>query len=189
MPEPQDPDDDGRPIVLFLGRLGERKGVMELIRAFATVAKDFPGVDLVCAGDGDIAGAESVARDVGLGDRVRCPGWLRGDDKHKLLQDAIVFALPSHAEGLPMALLEAMATGLPVLATHVGGIPEVVRHGVEGYLVEPGDVDALAMFLRVLLEDEPGRRRVAAAARQRIEASYSLSPILERLESIYQSIH
>ncbi len=186
--EIREAEEDQRRAVLFLGRLGPRKGVSELVRAFATIADDFPTIDLVCAGDGDIEATREQASRLGLGERVLCPGWLRGDDKQKTLSRAIVFALPSHAEGLPMALLEAMSAGLPVLASSVGGIPEVVRHGVEGYLIEPGDEAALAGFLRTLLEDEPGRQQLSRNSRLRIEESYALPRVIERIESIYQGI-
>ena len=143
---------------------------------------------LVCAGDGDISGAKQLAAELNLKGRVECPGWLRGEQKQTLIDEAIVFALPSHAEGLPMALLEAMAAGLPVLATNVGGIPQAVRDGVDGYLVEAGDVDALGQALRKMLEDNGHRIELANNARKRIETEFALPRILERLESLYQSV-
>jgi len=182
------PRADSRRVILFLGRLGQRKGVDDLIQAFAPLANDFSDVDLVCAGDGAIEATLETVRKLGLETRVSCPGWLRGEAKQAVLSQAVVFALPSHAEGLPMALLEAMAAGLPVLATTVGGIPEVVRDGIEGYLVAPGDPDALGRRLKNLLEDDAQRRLLAGNARRRIEERYALPRVIERIESIYQSI-
>lgn len=182
------PAPNARRAVLFLGRLGARKGVDDLIQAFADVADEFPDVEVVCGGDGEVEATQNRARALGLESRVTCPGWLRGEAKQAVLERSVVFALPSHAEGLPMALLEAMAAGLPVLATSVGGIPEVVRHGIEGYLIDPGDIAALRRWLRELLHDDAKREELARNARRRIEERYALPRVIERLESIYESV-
>jgi glycosyltransferase involved in cell wall biosynthesis len=118
-------------------------------------------------------------------DRVEVLGWITGADKLTRLQQAAVFALPSFSEGLPMGLLEAMAAGLPVLATPVGGIPEVITDGVEGFLVDPGDVGALTDRLSRLLSDENLRGRMGRAARHKAEALFTVDVILPQLEQLY----
>jgi len=171
--------------ILFLGRLGERKGTFDLVRAFAALAARFPHARLVCAGDGAIAEIKSLASSLGVSDRVDCPGWLSAEAARSELARAEVFALPSYAEGLPMALLEAMAAGKPVVVGSVGGIPSVVSNDVNGVLVRPGDQAALVVALGRLLGDAQLRRRLGFAARQTIEDGYSLGTSLRRLTTIY----
>lgn len=171
--------------VLFLGRLGKRKGTFDLLRAFAPVAPQFANVRLICAGDGAIAEAQALAEELGIGERVECPGWLSPDDAARQLSQASLFVLPSYAEGLPMALLEAMARGLAVITTPVGGIPEVVRHMENGYLVAPGDIGGLSRALTELLASEDLRRRLGSAARATIGQHFSLRAATERLERLY----
>ena len=175
-----------RPALLFIGDLIRAKGLYDLLRAFARVAPRFPELELVCAGGKPPAEMTRLAAELGLQQRVSCPGWLGPERLRAELGRATVFALPSYAEGMPMALLEAMSWGLPVIATPVGGIPQVVEHGVNGLLVAPGDSDALAAALERLLRDCALRESLGAAARQTIEARFSLDGALERLGELYR---
>jgi glycosyltransferase involved in cell wall biosynthesis len=97
-----------------------------------------------------------------------------------------VFALPSYAEGMPMALLEAMSWGLPVVATPVGGVPQVIEHGVNGLLVAPGDIDGLAAALARLFDEPALRDSLGAAARRTIAARFSVETALARLGELYR---
>jgi len=173
-----------RPI-LFLGQLHREKGVLDLVRAFAQVARRFPDAMLLCAGNGDAGAVEAVARELGVAERVHCPGWLDAERKPRALATAAIFVLPSYTEGLPMALLEAMAWGLPVIASPVGGIPQVVQHGHNGLLVAAGDVTRLAESLTLLLSDPARAERLGQAARATIEAQFALDAALARLSGIY----
>jgi glycosyltransferase involved in cell wall biosynthesis len=172
--------------ILFAGRIGARKGAFELLSAFARVATKFPSVTLVCAGDGESTRLKQLATELGLAERVECPGWLSSEQMVHELQRASVFALPSHQEGLPMALLEAMARSLPVLTTPVGGIPDLVANDQNGILVTPGDVDAIEAALVRLLESSAERERLGAAARATIVERFSLDATLERLAALYR---
>lgn len=171
--------------VLFLGRLGNRKGTFDLLRAFAAAAAHRPNITLTCAGDGAIAEALALAAELGVSPRVSCPGWLDPAAGAAQLNGATLFALPSYAEGLPMALLEAMARGLPVITTPIGGIPEVVQHQKNGYLVPPGDTAALSRALGELLDSADLRQRLGIAARRTIVEGFSLRAATERLERLY----
>ena len=173
------------PRVLFLGHLERAKGTYDLVHAFARVAERFPQARLVCGGDGAIEHVRTLAQQLGISDRVECPGWLGLEQKRRALATAAIFALPSYAEGLPMALLEAMSWGLPVVTTPVGGIPQVVTHEMNGWLVEPGHIDELAAALSVLLEHPTTRSRLGKAARSTIEAHYTLDRALQRLGEFY----
>jgi glycosyltransferase involved in cell wall biosynthesis len=177
---------DGRDsTLLFLGHLLRDKGVYDLVRAFAKVARKFPRAKLVLGGTGDLEGVQKLAAELEISDRLSCPGWLGPHDKSAALASSLIFLLPSHAEGMPMALLEAMSWGLPVIATPVGGIPQVVDHEVSGLLVAAGDIEALAGQIERLLADPALRKRLGANARTRIEIDFSLRDALERLTAIY----
>jgi glycosyltransferase involved in cell wall biosynthesis len=172
--------------ILFAGRIGARKGAFELLRAFARLAPKFPSATLVCAGDGEGDRLTQLAAQLGVADRLECPGWLSPEQMAGELQRASIFALPSHQEGVPMALLEAMSRSLPVLTTPVGGIPEVVEHARNGILVTPGDVDAIEAALERLLRSSEERERLGRAARTTIAERFSLDSTIERLAALYR---
>jgi glycosyltransferase involved in cell wall biosynthesis len=173
------------PTVLFLGSLGRRKGTYDLVRAFAQIADEFPTARLLLGGDGDIAHTRALAEQLGISGRVECLGWMGAAEKPRAFAAATVFALPSYAEGLPMALLEAMSFGLPVLTTPVGGIPQLVKHDENGWLIQPGHIDELAAALRSLLASPGARARLGTAARTTIQNNFTLDRALERLGELY----
>lgn len=171
--------------VLFLGRLEASKGVATLIKAFALVAREFPNSRLVCAGEGNLDRWRQLATELGVEERVAFPGWLTAEQCEKELAQASVFALPSHAEGLPMALLEAMAWQLAIVTTPVGGIPDVIAHGTTGLFVKPDNVDELSNAIAQLLEKPELRAKLGLAARLKIQTSYSMEAHIKRLVAIY----
>jgi glycosyltransferase involved in cell wall biosynthesis len=174
------------PSVLFLGRLGQRKGTFDLVKAFAVAANRYPQARLICAGDGQIDEIRALAAHLGIAERVTCPGWLSPEQGAEALRAATIFILPSYAEGLPMALLEAMSWGLPVITSPVGGIPQAIRDEENGLLVVPGNVEGLADALCRLLGTPADRSRLGSAARATVEASFSLDACIERLLAIYR---
>jgi glycosyltransferase involved in cell wall biosynthesis len=174
--------------ILFLGRLGESKGTMDLMDAVSRLTRSHPKIKLLLGGDGDLDGARSRAQELGIAPRVDILGWVKGDEKEKLLLESTVYALPSYNEGLPMSILEAMAAGLPVVSTKVGGIPEAVRDGVEGFLIEPGDVKALTRRLDMILSDRTLQTKMADAGRKKIEAVFSAQKVVPQMEKLYSAI-
>lgn len=178
---------DRRPVLLFFGEIARHKGVFELARAFAQTARALPAVQLVYAGTGRaVDETRELIATLGLSDRVEFTGWLEAQRKRAALAGATVFVLPSYVEGMPMALLEAMSFGLPVIATSVGGVPEIVTHDVDGLLVPPGDVDALAAAIARLMSDPRLRERLGRAARETVATRFSLDFAVERLLWIYR---
>lgn len=146
-------------VVLSLGALTVHKGYDVLIEAFARVRARFPTARALLVGAGPLKDSlEAQARRAGVGDVVRLVGPVPYDDVPKVLAAADVYVQPSYDEGIPRATLEAMAMGLPVVASCVGGIPELVQDGVTGILVPPGDPEALAAALEPFLAD-PGKGR------------------------------
>jgi len=173
--------------LLFLGEIARHKGVFELARAFGGVTGTFPGLRLVYAGTGAaMDDVRQLAAQPEFAGRIECTGWLEAQRKRAELARATIFVLPSYVEGMPMALLEAMSWGLPVIATAVGGVPEMITHEVNGLLVEPGDVAGLAAAIRRLMEDAGLRERLGGAARETIATRFSLDTAFERLLEIYR---
>lgn len=185
---PEPPNRAGRTRVQFLslGRHSGRKGSYDLVNAFAALPRSLRARSrLVLAGDGDVEGVRRLAAP--LGDSVRVLSWVDAAERNRLLESSDVFVLPSRAEGLPMALLEAMASGLAVIVTPVGGIPDAVTAGVEGVFVEPGRVEQLTAAMARMLTDESERlahgRRAHARARQ-----FDVQTYARRLGDLYQRI-
>src|SRR5690606_1276464 len=179
---PRDPNG-----LLFLGRFGPRKGIFDLLEAMTIVRRRFPDVTLRCGGDGDIEGVKRRVAELGLRDCVEVLGWVSGADKRRELLRASLYVLPSYAEGLPMGILEAMAAGLPTVSTTIGGIPDAVDEGVEGFLIRPGDVDALAERIVRLLQDPALRAQMALAARETAVARFDANLVISQLEDLYRN--
>ncbi|MGE5640056.1 MAG: glycosyltransferase family 4 protein, partial [Clostridia bacterium] len=175
-------------VVLFIGRLSAERGVLDLVEALAQVRPAVPDVRLVCAGDGDRGAVASLAARLGLAEVLTITGTLGPSGKRALFESAGVLALPSYEEGMPVGLLEAMAAGVPVVATPVGGIPEVVADGVSGFLAAPGDRAALARLLRKVLLDRALGARIGAAARESVRRRCSPERSLAPLEDVYASL-
>ncbi len=175
-------------LILFLGRLEADKGVYDLLDAVARVRAAVPDLRLVCAGDGDRIGVAHYAERLGIADAVKFTGWVGPSGKRALLEHAAIFALPSYDEALPVSLVEAMSAGLPVVASPVGGIAEVVADGASGFLVAPGDKGALERALRRLLLDRALAARMGTAARETAKARFSPERALPVLENLYESL-
>jgi glycosyltransferase involved in cell wall biosynthesis len=171
--------------VLFLGRLREKKGVFDLVRAIPQVLEMLPDARFTLAGDGDLDGVAKQAAILGVRDAVTLPGWVDGGDKDALPASADVLVLPSYFEGLPICVLEAMAIGVPVVSTAIGGIPEVLEDGACGILVNPGDVDALASSLVYTLSNQEAVGRSCDRAFMRALNVYSAPAILAQLAELY----
>lgn len=173
--------------LLFLGRLERSKGIFDLVDAVAALRDTHPDVRLILAGD-DVDDVAGYAAERGVAQAITFTGWVGPETKKALLDSAGVFVLPSHAEGSPISLLEAMAAGLPSVATAVGGIPDVVADGINGMLVEPGDVATLVRVLRKLLADRMLRSRLGAAARETVRLRFDADHVIGELEKIYASL-
>ena len=159
------------------------KRTEDVIRIFALAAKDLPA-QLLMIGDGpDRAAAEALARELGVWDRVHWLGII--DDTAPLLASSDLFLLPSENESFGLAALEAMACGLPVIATCSGGIPEVIIEGETGYLAPVGDIESLASRTRILLEDGERRSRFSETGRQLVNDRFRWDPVIESYEQVY----
>lgn len=178
----------GSPLhLLYIGRLAPCKGIHEAIEAMALL-KEGGAVDarLVIAGSGpDEAVLKLRVRELGLRGKVHFAGPSFGEDKARLLSRSDVLLLPSHSEGLPYALLEAMAAGVVPVVTPVGAIPEVMENGVHGRLVPVGDIGAIAEAVAALDADRAALARMSAASRRRVAAAYSIDRVAGELAGLY----
>jgi colanic acid/amylovoran biosynthesis glycosyltransferase len=189
--KPADAYDDGR-TVLTIGRLVEKKGTADLIRAIARLQSRIPDVRLEIIGDGPLrASLMQLATSLGVRQRITFHGATSHAQVIEAMQRTAVFCLPSvtahdgDAEGLPNALLEAEAAGKPVVGSVHGGIPEAIRDGQNGFLVAERDVEALAERLWQLLEDRELRRHMGYKSRRLVEQDFDISTQARRLEEIY----
>ncbi|MDR3673845.1 MAG: glycosyltransferase family 4 protein [Acidobacteriota bacterium] len=169
------------------GRLVELKGIEYLVRAAAALRSEFPALRVEIAGSGPQRGKleEAVVR-VGLKEQVRFLGWI--DDISSVLPRWDVFVMPSLEEGFPIAALDAMAAGLPVVATSVGGVPELLEDGKSGWLVPSRDVEALASRLHLLIGNPELRRSMGTAGYARVRDHFSAKQMTESFVRLYDEL-
>nr|WP_320131021.1 N-acetyl-alpha-D-glucosaminyl L-malate synthase BshA [uncultured Holophaga sp.] len=176
----------GSDVITHISNFRPVKRVMDVVKVFERVRLQHP-CRLVMVGDGpDRSEAEAYARQQGFADEVRFTG--KQLDIGSVLSCTDVFMLPSCTESFGLAALEAMSYGVPVVATQVGGLPEVIRHGVDGYLEPLGDVDAMARDVLTLLRDEPLRKRMGTSARNRALDTFAEGPVIDQYEALYERI-
>ena len=181
---PRAPRPPDAPLVVgSLGRLDAVKGYDVLLRALARL----PGVRAVVVGEGGARTAlEAQAREFGVADRVELPGWV--DEPASVLSGFDVFCLPSRSEGFPLSIVEAMLAALPVVATRVGSVAELVADGRSGLLVERDDVDGLVATLARLRDDPALRSRLGDAGRERARASYTVEHMAGAYERLWAQV-
>lgn len=172
-----------RPTILFLGLLGSNKGTDVLIEAMRKVNAVFPNAILELCGNGDLEFYKRQARDL---PSVIFHGWVNEKERRAALARATIYCLPSWKEGLPFSILEAMSAGLPVISTPVGSIPEAVVDGVNGYLVPPGDIEALSDAITQLLLKPKLASQMGVAGKEMHRKNFSLSVMIEGCKDAYR---
>lgn len=172
----------------LLGIVGRLVPIKEHPTLFAAMTREEAGAaHLVVVGDGGRRAAlEALARDLGLASRVHFLGWR--EDLEAILPELDVLICCSRNEGTPVAVIEAMAAGVPVLSTDVGGVGDLLTHGETGWLVPPGDAAALAGGIRELLADPVRRGRMVAAARPAALEAHSEAGLIRRIEALYVAL-
>jgi glycosyltransferase involved in cell wall biosynthesis len=175
-------------MLLFLGYLSDRKGVPELIAALGNPLLKRLDWQATLAGGGDASAYRAMAAQYGIEDRIAFPGWLdRAAVEESCLQAACI-VLPSHAEGLAMAVLEGLSHGLAVITTPVGAHAEVIQSEVSGLLVPPGDVKALAESLCRVIEDRDLRTLLQQGARRRFLEKFEISAYAKHLSALHSDL-
>lgn len=175
--------------LLFLAVLIERKGILDLIDASVLPISqaDRQGKRLIfhIAGDGELMEAAKMkVFAYGLEESYRFYGWVDENGKKRLLEKADLFILPSYNEGLPMSILEALSYGIPVISTKVGSIDEAISDGINGYLIEPGDIDALSKRISELATESP-LKKMRVASRKMAEEKFSSEQYFKQVEKLY----
>jgi glycosyltransferase involved in cell wall biosynthesis len=171
-------------VIATVGRLDPEKNHDLLLVAMRRLTEEFPGVRLLLAGYGPLRQRlEAQAISLGIGSYVHFLGFRK--DIEDILEAADIFVLPSEWEGLPLALLEAGAKRLPAVASNVGGVPEIIKNGETGFLVEPGDVMKLANRLTQLLGNPVLRKTLGEACQRRIWSRYRSEYVVPQLEHLY----
>lgn len=187
MPAPIDRNGRDRTCkILCLGLLGERKGTSDLLQALASPDLSELPWRAVIAGNGDVVRYQQEAKRLGLSGRVDLPGWVGPDAVKRLLEESDIFILPSYNEGLPVALLEAMAAGLAVITTPVGAIPDLVTHRETGVLVEPGAIASLSAEIASLVRDNALRLRLGDRACAAVRARFTVQATVNKLVALYE---
>jgi glycosyltransferase involved in cell wall biosynthesis len=177
------------PVVVTVAVIRPEKALGNLVRAAGAIAREFPGLRVLVAGIGPtktVEELERLVRELHLDEIVTLLGMR--DDVPDLLEAADVAVICSVREGQPLALMEYMAAGKAIVATRVGGVPELVDDGVEAILVAPGDVDALARAIRELLRHPARRAELGDRARERQQAELDLGGMVRRLEDLYEDL-
>lgn len=174
--------------VLFLGEIGKRKGCYDIPAVVQKVVESVPDAKFIIGGSGDIDQITALLEEKGVKHNVLFPGWVRGEDKARMLREADVFFLPSYNEGMPMSIMEAMGYGLPIVSTDVGGITKVVHNHENGYIVTPGDIDGFSACIISLLIDENKRKLFGAESLLIVLKYYSLKKHIELVTNVYQLV-
>ncbi len=177
-------------VIGYVGWLIPIKGVTYLVSAMAKVAEKYPKSLLVLVGKGDDKGEEEVhlrkqVENLGLADKVHFLGWR--SDVDEIMGCFDIFVLPSLNEGMGRVLVEAMAAGLPIVASRVGGIPDLVKDGKNGLLVPPADAPALAKAISDLLKDKEKRNRMGEAGKKMCRP-YSAEAMVEQIDDLYKEL-
>ncbi len=185
----ENPYDDKAKYVLHLGRLGERKGTFDLLKVIKKLDGSIdPEIRFLLCGDGAVEEVVRRVREYGIGHRVGHVGWIDQKQREHLLARTMIHVLPSYNEGLPMSILETMAYGIPNISTPIAAIPEIVRDGVDGFLVMPGDTDALSVKLYSLIANADLRRRFSAAAYGSVTGRFALDDNMKALKRLYADL-
>ena len=179
-------------VVAYAGKLNHGKGLQRLLRAWQRLVPEVGDAQLVLIGSGDHqflsceSELRSFVREHGLDEVVRLTGYV--DDVQSYLQAADIFVFPSESEAFGLALVEAMACGVPVIASATGGILDIVEHGRTGWLVAVGDEEALVAAMRALLHDPESARALGRAGRQSVVERFAIERVVDAHEALFRSL-
>lgn len=175
--------------VLFLGRLGVRKGIYDLIEAIKILdSRIDKEIKFYLCGDGEIEEVREKINNYGLESRIAHLGWIDRKNSKELLDNICINVLPSYNEGLPMTILETMAYGIPNISTNIASIPEVIEDGVNGYLINPGNIDDLIIRIEELLKNKKNREKFSEKSYELIKDKFSLNKNIDNLKGIWREI-
>lgn len=172
--------------ILFLGLINDVKGCFDMPKVASYISKQNIRLKFVIAGAGDEEKMRQLAVENNVLDYFEFAGWVRNCDKDKLLKDSDMLFLPSYAEGMPMAILDAMGYGLPIISTTVGGIPSIVRNNESGFLLSPGDCEGFANAIIKLIKDDEMRKSFGLKSYKIAKENYTFNRHVEKLKEVYE---
>lgn len=176
------------PIVLYVGRISEDKGIQCLIRAAPSVLKDFPHTRFLIVGEdyGCLGKFRALVNNLGMEKSVIFTGRLTDKRLVSVYRSADVFVLPSELEAFGIVVIEAMASGVPVIVSNCGGMKDIVKDGTNGFLFDVGDARQLAEIIKVLLSNEELRIRLAKNGKKTVRERYTIDKVVDTLEKLYE---
>lgn len=174
--------------ILFAGTIIQRKGYGDLIKAFSLIAEKHSNWKVVFAGNGEIEKAKRIAKDYGISQQIEFLGWVKGEKKEEVFQKASIYCLASDGEGFPMGVLDAWAYGIPCVVTPVGGIPDIVKDGLNGLIYHVGDIKELASKLDLLICNENLRKSIVKETDKYVNNDFNVSVINKKLGEIYSRL-
>jgi glycosyltransferase involved in cell wall biosynthesis len=174
--------------ILYLGSIDKRKGLLDIIYALTQVNKSKYIFNIAGEATHEVVRkkVDGLIKEYNMENNIYFCGYVQGKEKQELLEKSDVLMLPSYGEGLPVAILEAMATGNAIIASHVGSIPEIILHNENGFLVTPGNVDEIRNYINVLIEDNHLLNRIKQNNVLR-SSDFSIEHFIDNLEHIYRS--
>lgn len=181
--------------ILYAGTLIHRKGYDVLLKAFGKIAKKYPDWVVAFAGNpylkegiNELEEGKKIAKELDIENQVVWLGWINGDEKERVFNESSIYCLASEGEGFPMGVLDAWSYGIPCVMTPVGGIPDIVRDGIEGLVFPVGDVNALANALERMITSDALRKRIVESADEYVNGAFSVEVVNRKLGDIYQSL-
>ncbi|MDK0686289.1 glycosyltransferase family 4 protein [Clostridium perfringens] len=175
-------------IMLFLGRVGERKGIFDILDVIPNIVKENDDLKFIIGGDGEVDKAIEVCKKNNIDKYVEFVGWVDGNKKENLLKLASIYILPSYNEGMPMSILEAMSYSIPIISTYVGGIPELIKNGKEGILINAGNKYELEEAIKELINSEEKKSSMGKCARKKVEDEFDLRINLQKILEEYNNL-
>ena len=175
--------------VLFVGGVGAKeKGLYDVLKAIPVVIKRCENILFLVVACSTVKKLNTIHRKEEIASHTRFLGYLHGDEKIRVFTESDIFILPSYSEGFPITMLEAMAAGLPVIATSVGAIPEVIEEGKNGFLIGVGDYHALAQKILILAKDKKLRRKMATNNISKIRKLYDRTIVMRKIDNLYAEL-
>lgn len=173
--------------IVSFGRIGKRKGTFDLLKVAQKMEQRYPEIQFILYGDGDLKTVEQQIVQLGI-KNVRLGGWVTDKDKEDVLRESAIHVLPSYQEGMPMAILETMAQGIPNISTNVGGIPQVINSGESGLIIEPGNLAQLEGALINLIENKNLANHISQKSYETIQNNFSINTYYKKWCDYYKKI-
>ena len=183
-----DPPKDIIKVLFIGGAQAKTKGIYDILKAISTIVRQHENICFVFVGCANISKLDIISKREEIISHVKILDYVHGDKKIEVFTNSDIFILPSYSEGFPIAMLEAMAAGLPIIATSVGAIPEVIEDGKNGFLIKTGDYHALAEKILILAKDKKLRQKMGKNNIEKIRKQYGEEVVIKKLNNVYEKL-